>query len=66
MVLNRLGQAVGLLFGASTAGDDDYVVRVREFGVKASRELAAKMGGPNEAVAVVLAIALDAAHKRVW
>jgi hypothetical protein len=49
-----------------TAGDDDYVVRVPEFGVKASRELAAKMGGPNEAAAVMLAIALDAAHKRAW
>lgn len=32
--------------------------------MKASRELAAKMGGPNEAVVVMLAIALDAAHKR--
>lgn len=51
--------------GLKTAGDDDYVVRVREFGVKASRELAAKMGGPNEAAAVMLAIVLDAAHKSV-
>jgi hypothetical protein len=49
-----------------TAGDGDYVVRVREFGVKVSRELAAKTGGPNEAAVVMLAIALDAAHKRAW
>lgn len=49
-----------------TAGNDDYVVRVREFGVEASRELVAKMGGPNEAATVMLAIALDAAHKRAW
>lgn len=34
--------------------------------MEASRELVAKMGGPNEAATVMLAIALDAAHKRAW
>ncbi|TAQ84346.1 hypothetical protein B7494_g7332 [Chlorociboria aeruginascens] len=49
-----------------TTGDEEYVVRLRQFGVQASRNLANELpGGEEEVAAMMLTIALDTTHKTV-
>ena len=48
-----------------TEGDQKYVVKLREFGVTAIRTLVKRLSSTEEVAAMMLAIALDAAHKSV-
>ena len=48
-----------------TEGDQDYVVKLREFGVTAIRALIKRLGNSEKVAAMMLAIVLDAAHKSV-
>lgn len=63
-------QAQEGLFGwlsrkTETTGDQEYVVKLRDFGVKTSRALARKLANTEEVAAMMLVVTLDAAHKSV-
>ncbi|MCJ1308958.1 hypothetical protein MMC25_002613 [Agyrium rufum] len=46
-------------------GDKDYVVKLREFGVEASKALLKSMSGTEEVAAMMLVLSMEAAHKSV-
>ena len=48
-----------------TEGDENYVVKLREFGVKTIEALLKVLHDPDEVAAMMLVVALDAAHKSV-
>lgn len=48
-----------------TTGDRAYVVELRNFGVQVSKALAKKLQNTDEVAAMMLVIALEAAHKSV-
>ena len=57
----------GSLFTRSTRsfGDQPYVVQLRDFGAQVAKALRKQLGSNEEVAAMMLVIALDAAHKSV-